>query len=152
MGPALALSSRLLSQGTSRAEKAGLIQQAGITQGLYNYTNKLATMLFKVEFVTNSQCNVVWSLNKPCFVSISYVWLYPLTVKQQWRLQGKTGLSWQNVFIWICGCKEDSHKWKREGKITLQISPQAASFKKQAQHKVFTLQIKAFSTHNQHIQ
>lgn len=32
-----------------------------------------------------------------------------------------------------------------EGKnSTLQISPEAASLKKQAQHKVFTLQIKAF--------
>lgn len=31
-----------------------------------------------------------------------------------------------------------------EGKCTLQISPEAASLKKQAQHKVFTLEIKAF--------
>lgn len=31
-----------------------------------------------------------------------------------------------------------------EGGSTLQISPEAASLKKQAQHKVFTLQIKAF--------
>lgn len=35
-------------------------------------------------------------------------------------------------------------KMRRE-KCTLQIPPEAASLKKQAQHKVFTLQIKAFS-------
>lgn len=41
-------------------------------------------------------------------------------------------------------------KMRKKG--TLQISPAAASVKKQAQHKVFTLQIKTVPTHNQHIQ
>ena len=165
MGPALTLSS-LLSQGASRAQEVGLLQQ---TPGSHE-ASRVIQICFCVYNVTvlKSNINQVWAgINNfveikqkqvtreqnltfifPCIsphvkglLSFRPTGLQPATISADGCfLQVKTGM-WCKVFsCWSVAVK--SQMKTSVGVVTLQISPEAAE--KQAQHKVFTLQIKAF--------